>query len=480
MPPFRVAADAFQSKHRPYFFDMLLHGCSVLSLNGHPTSVADVPLATLVAVYFCHLVTGKDNDGMSNKVDLEAARKEACAEMNETLAILPRLYKQKALTEEQMETFRSTAGQMKAWAKACSEPMSLGAIHAFARVHRVSWHTRVTGCNSVPLQIFLYLCEKRRLQVPQSSTGSGDYERLIGALLEDQRVAPYLLKDGRPTTVRQCIEALRSWCHQPTSNGETRDVDWTLEDKNLKMVERSSKVRNSSFLFLDIAANDYCVTKDMYARLSTKEGMDNLAGGTPLERYLVWEMGPPSCLKLEAALFKAVQKTSEWEELRVATLLNTIQNKSEWVNAVGNVLRDVLQTLPELESFESFGCFTLETSFQIALLKVVLNVSGHKETLKAALVNAFRFIPWWRNLYADSLLEWAMPKWQKIHRNFKIEILSRSLEVNSLACIEYLIPPYKDWNKGKETRNQVVGQLLEGFMEEARSILEEAYGDIER
>ncbi|EOA81106.1 uncharacterized protein SETTUDRAFT_35980 [Exserohilum turcica Et28A] len=390
-PSVNAAPDVLRSAHRPYVFTMLCHGIRHIGMGDHPTSVAQVPLVTLVATHFCLLVTSKG-------VDLEAARTEVRAELSGILALLPRLYKQKALTEKEINEFRNTAKGMKAWAEACTEPMSLGTIHAFARMHWVQWYVRIIGTNSLPLQTFLYLCEKRRLQASGDIDDDNDDKRLIGALLEDQRIAPYLLQDGRPKTVSQCIKALRDWCHLPTLDGRTlndkyiRQLETSERMKRLEVVESISSARsiNSMFMYERITNNNYRVTKDMYieisARLPVEERRNGLTDPTLLRRYLIWEMDPPSCFDLEAALFEAVQKTPEWEGLRVVSLLRLIPDKSNWWNEVAKVLRQALEAkLPG-----GFFIVNDDNSLQIALLKAALRVNGHEESLKAALISAIR------------------------------------------------------------------------------------------
>ncbi|KAH8745802.1 hypothetical protein F5883DRAFT_622864 [Diaporthe sp. PMI_573] len=356
---------------------MLRHSFRAFS-GTSPTSVAQVPLVSLIGAYFCRLVTKNTNDGGSSLVDLDHARKAVSAEMNENLSILFRLLKQNALTQEQVDSFRSTTGQMKQWARACSELMSLGAIHAFARTQWVSWHVRIIGSNSVPLQIFLYLCEKRRLQSSEDMSGSSEYEGLVGALLEDQRVAPHLLMNGRPRTVSECITALRHWCHLPTLDGDTlSDGDAGLTRKHTEAIENSSVVRNTSLLHEDIAQNGFCVTKKMYDRLPADERKKSFTDDTTLLRYLNWEMSAPSCLKLESALFKAIQTTSEWDELRVAALLSVVQHQSGWQKALLNVVTGGLETLSELQrSPGACGVIVLDQSLEIAALEAALRVPG--------------------------------------------------------------------------------------------------------
>lgn len=126
------------------------------------TSLAQAPLVARRGI-FCRLVTSRDTDGTPKVIDMEAARAAACAEINEDLSILPQLLQQKSVTKDQIDDFHNMTRQMKAWAKACTEPMSLGAGHSFARQHWVSWHVRVTGSDSLSPQTFLYLYERRRL-----------------------------------------------------------------------------------------------------------------------------------------------------------------------------------------------------------------------------------------------------------------------------------------------------------------------------
>jgi hypothetical protein len=464
------------SAHRPYVFNMLDHGIRHIGIGDHPTSAAQVPLVTLVAVRFCLLVTSKG-------VDLGAARKEVCAELSGTLALLPRLYKQKALTEEELNKFRNTTKEMNAWAGVCTEPMSLGTIHAFVRMHWVQWYVRIIGTNSLSLQTFLYLCEKRRLQASSDINDDNDDKRLIGVLLEDQRIAPYLLQDGRPKTVSQCIKALRNWCHLPTLDGRTlddkyiRQLETSERLKGMSVVESISSARSmkSTYMYERIMNNNHRVTQDMYlymsARLPVGERRNGLTDPTLLRRYLIWEMDPPSCFELEATLFKAVQITPEWEELRAASLLRLISKKSKWRSEVAIVIREAL------EAKLSRGCFVVNDPLQIALLKTALKVSGYEESLKAALISAVQCTPGWLDSFADCLLESTMPKWRKLFCTIEIERLSRSLHVISGACMEYLVPMNGERKNKTKTQNQVVGELFGSFMADARPILEKAYGE---
>lgn len=416
---------------------------------------------------------------MRKGVDLEAAHKDVCAELNKTEAILPRLLKQKALTLEQMDIFRKKAKKMKAWAGACTEPMNLGAIHAFARMYWVHWYVRITGTNSLPLQTFLYLCEKKRLQTSDDISDGNDDQRLVGALLEDRRIAPYLLQDGRPKTVSQCIESLRNWCHLPTLDGSTLDdkhFDASKRDKAMNMVEKISSGRSIhlTYMYETIMNNNYRVTKRMYmdmlARMPMEERSNGLTDATLLRRYLIWEMDAPSCVALEASLFKAVQELPQWDELRVVALLRAISDKNKWQNAIAGVLQDALRTKL------SAGYYHVSDMLQIALLKAALNVAGHQESLKAALVSTVKHNLGWQDSFVDSVLEFAMPQWREIFQTFKIEPLARSHNVISSACMGCLMPTKEKHKYMIETQDKVIGGLLENFMADARPILKEAYG----
>lgn len=231
----------------PYVWNMLAPGFEALE-SGRTRSLvsaAQVPLATIVGLYFCSQVMQYYSavDGTSRRVGLEslkAAREAACAAMDECVAILPRLIQDEAITGELADIFRAIVADLKDWARTCDEPMTLGAIHIFARIYWVHWCANITASNSAVLQMFLYLCEKRRIETLETKVavgGGGDddeYERLLGALMRDPRVGPAMLMDGRPTKVSQCVEALQRWCFVPTDDGETqgglrpRSGVWTL------------------------------------------------------------------------------------------------------------------------------------------------------------------------------------------------------------------------------------------------------------
>ncbi|KAF5973464.1 hypothetical protein FBULB1_8289 [Fusarium bulbicola] len=227
-----VVPDLIGSVHMPYVFAMLFRGQSAFKLRYKGSldlvSLADLPLTTIIGLYFCSLVFTEDVL-LHSRLFCDA-KTTVCADLGECLDILPRMIRDKGVTDKQANAFRATVASMKLWADACLEPISLGEIHVFARIHWTEWHGRLIASNSNLLQTFLYLCEKRRLEtaVDKGATGpSGvgddddDGETLLGALLEDSRVTPFLLQDGRPQTVQKCIMALQSWCHIPTKDGVT-------------------------------------------------------------------------------------------------------------------------------------------------------------------------------------------------------------------------------------------------------------------
>jgi hypothetical protein len=124
---------------------------------------------------------------------------------------------------------------MKAWAHACAEPVSLGQISSFAQIQWIWMHTVLTASNRLPLQAFLYLYQERRLDALETRRGGGGndndngegeygYERFLGALMEDPRVVPFLLQNGRPTTPQQCNQMLAKWCFIPSADDEKSDL----------------------------------------------------------------------------------------------------------------------------------------------------------------------------------------------------------------------------------------------------------------
>ncbi|KAF6802586.1 hypothetical protein CSOJ01_11501 [Colletotrichum sojae] len=273
-------------------------------------------------------------DAWLQSAPIRDTRYTVCAELDECLAILPRLITDKSVTNKEAEAFCNEVATMKLWASACREPISLGDIHVFARAHWIDWYGRLIASNSSLLQTFLYLCEKQRLEAPaytgQSATGpSGDGgggedddKRLLGALLDDQRVAPLLFKDGRPRTVQQCITALSSWCHVPTKDEETLSPSsvptWRSPEeteRNQKVIERSCQRRTTSLLMSQVIQNTrHEVLIDTRTRLR-KWGNKVDDDDDALERYLTWETASPNCLKLEQALRTTLQKLPVWTDM---------------------------------------------------------------------------------------------------------------------------------------------------------------------
>jgi hypothetical protein len=56
-----------------------------------------------------------------------------------------------------------------------------------------------------------------------------------------------------------------------------------------------------------------------------------------VRRYLNWEASTPSCLKLEAALFKALRYLPQWQEMRLSALREHLA-WTKWLQAVTNVI----------------------------------------------------------------------------------------------------------------------------------------------
>ncbi|KAF4460797.1 hypothetical protein FALBO_12417 [Fusarium albosuccineum] len=174
-------------------------------------------------MYFFRLATSQHEDGSSSTVKLDAARRAACIEFDENLTLLVRLLTHGNIDKGEMGEHVQLAQGMKDQTTNRSDPVSLGAVYRFARITWVYRHTQAVACDSVLLQIVMYLYEKQRLQDPNIETGDDD-ESLVGSLLEDRRIAPLLLQDGQPQSASECIIALRKWCHVPPSHGET--VEW--------------------------------------------------------------------------------------------------------------------------------------------------------------------------------------------------------------------------------------------------------------
>ncbi|KAF6824711.1 hypothetical protein CMUS01_10123 [Colletotrichum musicola] len=334
-PSFDAIPTLYYRQHMPYAFGMLFDGrnaCENYTGNLKQMSLADLPLVTIIRLYLFSLVLAKD--AWLQSAPIRDTRYTVCAELDECLAILPRLITDKSVINKEAEAFCNEVATMKLWASACREPISLGDIHVFARAHWIDWYGRLIASNSSLLQTFLYLCEKQRLEAPvyagQSATGpSGDGggdedddKRLLGALLDDQRVVPLLFKNGRPRTVQQCITALSSCCHVPTKDGETLSPSsvptWRSPEeteRNQKVIERSCQRRTTSLLMSQVIQNTrHEVLIDTRTRLR-KWGNKADDDDDALARYLTWETASPNCLKLEQALRTTLQKLPVWTDM---------------------------------------------------------------------------------------------------------------------------------------------------------------------
>jgi hypothetical protein len=112
---------------------------------------------------------------------------------------------------------------------------------------------------------------------------------------------------------------------------------------------------------------------------------------------------------LASALFKAIQNTSEWDELRVAALLSVVLRQSDWQKALFDIVKSELEALPELpKSSKACGLIVIQQSFQIAVVKMALKVPGYQESLKTALTSTVRAIPGWNESFADDILRATM------------------------------------------------------------------------
>lgn len=481
-----------------FIFAVLRDGIDALLRSGTPhrsgsldlTSAAELPLVTLVGIYFCSLV---DRDllvcGVSKPETvklLNETREAVCAEMEENLDILPRLIKDGSVSEKEANAFRTATNQMMAWARACTEPMSLGEICVHARVHWADWHGPIMASNSNLLQTFLYLCEKRQLQAPATASATAgdqdgnDDERLLHALLKDSRIAPFLLMDGRPETVQQCISALQKWCHVSTKDGEYAHPSEMANDtgRRVNLVERSCAARKVTLLGRDIIENRYGLTKAARARLAAKEQADDESA---LERYLTWEMGVPNCLKLETALRNALQKTPLWGDTLANALLvhpdkDVRRRRNEWAQACANVIDSGLHTVANRNEVSfAFGKIQFTVSLQAAMAGMTLGVPGCDESLKSALADAVRDIIGWRASFADELFGVIKPRLQTLSVELGIRSLLRNPEVELLACFACLVPVDYAAGPGEGPRNEVIGNIFRDFMEEARPVLVQSY-----
>ena len=261
-----------------------------------PPSPAQVPLVTLLGVYFCALVD-KTPTIQRYQESLSTRRNEVVDMMDETLAILPQMITRSIVSEEAADEYRKSAIMLKKWAHACTEPVSQGQIFCFTRMHLVSLHSLLPASQTFLLQTFLYLYEKRRLNALYTKRCGGgndngsdedDYERLLGALMEDPRVARLLLQHGRPKTAQECDRALAQWCLIPPADGEMSELIGpsamsSTIDRTMKFVTKRTHMQMEDLLSMQISNNNYGFTKEMRKRLPQSKKED----GDALRRYLI-------------------------------------------------------------------------------------------------------------------------------------------------------------------------------------------------
>jgi hypothetical protein len=514
--------EVFHSRRMPYVFAMLLRGQGAFRSRYHdhgdfdqmeadPMSSADLPLTTLLGLYFLSLVVLTEDLVIDSGL-LHDARNTVCAEMDGCLHMLPRMIRDKGITYEQAGIFRAEVASMKLWANACREPMSLGDIHVFSRTHWADWYGKSIASNSNLLQTFLYLYEKRRLEaaVVKGATGpSGvgdddvdDDERLLGALLEDSRVAPQLLMDGRPRTVQQCVMALQDWCHVSTMDGETLSrLPGTIAgqkketERRQKAVERSCQVRKTSLLCREILDKRHDgLHIDTRARL--REWGDGADDDSALARYLIWETAVPDCLQLEEALRTTLRKLPAWTDMCVKNVLVELyaDGKSKRkhqviLNHCKRGIRAVFNKKDTVVTFGTIDVFLLEP----ALVRVALGFPGCDESLRSALADGMQGAVGWEDSWNDELLQEIKPGWKTMSKDFEIKRLFKKHDVQMRSYIMCLMPmdDSDELDKGRRPkkkkdrellrqersrqRNEAVGEIFKDFMNEARPVFEEAY-----
>lgn len=321
--------------------------------------------------------------------------------------------------------------------------------------------------------------------------------------MEDPRVAPFLLQDGRPTRSQQCNQSLARWCSVSLADDETSELlDHSAKISALsrmtEVVDKRCQRWLKGFLSAEITVNEYGLTKGMRRRLPVRKGEDD----DTLRRYLIWEASTPSCVKLEAALFKALRNLPQWEEMRLSALRKNLEGP-KWTKAVIKVIDAGLHALFNRSNWKmAVGSWKMSPSSHHAILKLALKLPGHEESLKAAFAETFPTVATqWQGSFADELLEATMLGWQTTFDEFDIESLSGSYLTQAVACIACMLPPKVDENKEnnqgrnkrkdkrrnkklppqnqveeEKPRSDVVGDILKDFMEEARPILEATYG----
>ncbi|KAG4269117.1 hypothetical protein FPRO04_12240 [Fusarium proliferatum] len=487
----------------PYFVRMLLHASKALQSSEmlNPTSVAQVPLIVLVGVYFCALVA-KDcqthgTSGEVNRELLTAERNALCTLLDESQAILPRMIAEQSLTDQQADESRQMIDKAKIWACDYADLISLGQIHSWARMQWFHWHVRIVASNAAPLQAFLYLCEKQRLEIPGGT--DDEYEHLLGGLMTDSRIAPLLLRGRRPTTVSECVQAQQNWCVMVEDSDVTvSSIDF--EERLIKrreLVTKSIQGRISNLLGVRIAECQYGLTRDIRARVSAREGNEDEA----LQRYLIWETSAPNCLKLEHALSNALRERPEWKDKLAAAVqmrLSASESFDKWrkkiIAVIDHGLHALVKNKPKMQV--GFVKYEIPRSFEICILKLALKAPGCEESLKALFADTFKPFAILSSSYADELFDVTMEGWLEIFNTFEIESLSREFLVEQAArlfCLQQLSQGTDHRQKKKKNKTQrkannnlrdkdrksqseVIGGLLKAFLEEARPVLEEVYG----
>jgi hypothetical protein len=459
--------------------------CKALPINKDtwPPSPAQVPFVVIVGVYFCALVVANlsvDETATSQGYYgfLSATRDAANATIE---AILPRLIANESITNESAEEGRNKLTEAKALADACNDPVTLGMVMWSLRLHWMYLHTTLVASSSALLQTFLYLYEKWRLDAlkPKSCGGDNDHdddgydhERLLGALMDDPRVAPLLLLNGRPTTAQQCIQGISRWIF---TLGE-------VGSRMSKIVEGRFSKQVATILSAQIVKEEYAITKTMQDRLLARKGNGK---DDDLKNYLIWGANTPNCLKLEAALINAFRKQPQWQEMCLSVLKRTLAAKEGWQNAVQDVIIAGFDVLMEKsETTLAYLHCDIRPSLEDAILKCALQLPGHEESLKAALAETFAS-------NTDQVLKATMSLLQAKFKEFDISFLSKSFVVETSACILWMLPnleiienkqkrrikkPSPQNPEEDELPSEVVGRILPDIMEEAGPILRETYG----
>lgn len=121
-----------------------------------------------------------------------------------------------------------------------------------------------------------------------------------------------------------------------------------------KVHKAQQRSTEHTFLHSIIAENDCRVTKDMHDCPPTRERKEGFADGTVLRRYLNWDMDAPSCLKLEATLWRAIQNTSECNTLHLTALLMIVRSEAGWLEALSGVIESGLKTFSRLQIWNWF------------------------------------------------------------------------------------------------------------------------------